>query len=407
MKNKVEHNRKIYNILFFEIRKNSFQRFPIWISRELVKLLNVEIIFLCEENISNTAQDNATSHLNSKIKYITLGFPSVKSYKETLQKINPDLVVVFAHRLPDMTVLHAANKLGMKTIYYQHGIYIPFMKRQPSLFLHNLKKTLRYACHAISLSYSSLKPSIYGFFEFVKIFLFGKKLTNCNVNSFNNLASECLVYGKHWINYHKEEYGYCEKSVSIVGTPDLANINLNKIKFPAQDNKEKLICYVAQTLVEDGRLERDLMQVFLSNLSNAINFLGGQLIIKLHPRSDLTLYDQMQCNFNYSHEFPKANIYIGHYSTILIRGVAYSEKFILIDFPDHIIPDYIEMLATAILNYNEPDKLNETVVRIFKSKKDQDAWNRKINKLKFYFDSNDKDPYIRVAEKLRNILISS
>ena len=56
--------------------------------------------------------------------------------------------------------------------------------------------------------------------------------------------------------------------------------------------KENSICYVCQTLVEDDRLNRKQMNYFLNLLLESIG--DNKLYIKLHFRSDMSLYEKFK-----------------------------------------------------------------------------------------------------------------
>ena len=182
--------------------------------------------------------------------------------------------------------------------------------------------------------------------------MLGKNINNTKLPKSLVTADVCLVYGSYWKDYHINNYGYKKDAIKIVGTPDLDGVDLENEPNIETRLKNKTFCYVAQTLVEDGRLTRSSMEIFVKNLSKHINQINGELLIKLHPRSDKSLYADLDCKFKYCNKFPVADIYLGHYSTMIIRGIAHSEKFILINFPGHEIPIYISMLASKIIEYN-------------------------------------------------------
>jgi hypothetical protein len=401
-KNSVSDKSKI---LFFEVRGDSMRRFPLWLSDALKQRYgDFNFIFLADDKIKREIKCDLYEQLGNAEFYESSFIPSVSSFRDQIAKIRPQVIVVFAHRLPDMTLLIAAKQLGISTVYYQHGLYIPFMRRTLSLFYTKALKALRYAFYAISVGSNAGIGRISGFISFIKLFIFGHNIREVGLPIKKVTADKCLVYGDHWVDYHIEQYGYSKNAIKIVGTPDLDGVDLEGSKILDNSSLENKFCYVAQTLVEDGRLERSVMESFLQNLAGQIKSSDGELLIKLHPRSDKSLYISLECNYKFCEKFPAADIYIGHYSTILIRGVAYSEKFLLINFEGHEIPEYILMLANEVIESDDKLSLNKAIKNLRVKPKDSEALAEKRKKIKNYFDVSDQSSFDRAAIELYSLL---
>ena len=146
------------------------------------------------------------------------------------------------------------------------------------------------------------------------------------------------------------------------------------------------------------------------SLSNRFRSLGqikssdGELLIKLHPRSDKSLYNSLECNYKFCEEFPAANIYIGHYSTILIRGVAYSEKFLLINFKGHKIPEYILMLASNVIDSDDKSSLSMAIELLRVEPSNVQILIEKRKKISSYFDASEKSSFDRAAVEIQSLL---
>lgn len=392
-------------VLFFEVHGGSLKRFPLWLSNSLNKLNeNLSYVFLVDNNIEKEINAHLVKELGSAEFYETSFVPSVSSYRDQIAKIRPKVIVVFAHRLPDIALLIAAKQLGISTVYYQHGLYIPFMQRTLSLFYSKALKTLRYAFYAISVGSVAGIGRISGFISFIKLFIFGHNIREVGLPIDKVTADRCLVYGDHWVDYHIEQYGYSKNDIKIVGTPDLDGVDLDGSKILDNSSLENKFCYVAQTLVEDGRLERSVMENFLQNLAGQIKSSDGELLIKLHPRSDKSLYNSLGCNYKFCEKFPAADIYIGHYSTILIRGIAYSEKFLLINFEGHEIPEYIRMLANEIVESDDKLYLDKAIESLRVKPKDSIGLIEKRKKIKNYFNVSNQRSFDRAAIEIYLLL---
>jgi hypothetical protein len=381
------------------------RRFPLWLSSALKQRYgNFNFIFLADDKIKREIKCDLYEQLGNAEFYESSFIPSVSFFRDQIVKIRPQAIVIFAHRLPDMALLIAAKQLGIPTVYYQHGLYIPFMRRTVGLFFSRILKTLRYAFYAISVGSNSGVGGISGFFSFIKMFIFGHNIREVGLPVEKITADKCLVYGDHWIDYHIEHYGYKKNAIRIVGTPDLDGIDLDSSKSLDSSCLANKFCYVAQTLVEDGRLERSVMMNFLQNLAGQIKSFDGELLIKLHPRSDKSLYNSLDCNYKFCEEFPAANIFIGHYSTILIRGVAYSEKFLLINFKGHKIPEYILMLASNVIDSDDKSSLRMAIESLRVEPRNIQILIEKRKKISSYFDVSEKSSFDRAAVEIQSLL---
>jgi len=396
-------NGKKSKILFFEIREGSLLRFPLWLSKAL-KLLSdeIEVSFLVTEKVGDQVKCVIEDSLGSVEFHKSSWRSSVAAFEKQLKEIKPSIVVIFAHRLPDMALITAARKLDIPSVYYQHGLYIPFMARTASLFLNNFSKAIKYASYGMSIGYESGFGRLSSLLSYVERFVFGKNSLEKYFLIDKIVANKCLVYGDYWKSYHVEHYGYSAENIMIVGAPDLDGIDLESMPNAIDKKIESKFCYVAQTLVEDGRLDRLKMQHFLMNLAAGVESADGELLIKLHPRSDLSLYNDLDCKYQTCEHFPVSDVYIGHYSTILIRGVAYSEKYILVNFEGHLIPEYIEMLASGVEKSDDAEGLINMMVNLSLEDFNARVLRDKRLKLREYFDATEQDAFYRAAVEIHN-----
>lgn len=396
------------SILYFEIRSRSINRFPNWLAGEIQKNNpDIESFFLCLEKISLVDETELRKSVRkSAVVNDGVGAWSVDAFEQILSKIRPNLVVVFAHRLPDIALLAAARNLNIATVYYQHGLYIPFMKREMGLFLSNTIKVFRYFCFAVSLSLKAggLIPEL---IKFMQIFVTGDKALREAFPHELWLPDFCLVYGSYWKAYHVRNYGYREEQISVVGTPDLAGLTLSDDSSSQTLASDGTLCYVAQTLFEDGRISRKKMLTFLHCLAEAASTVGASLNIKLHPRSDVSLYRDLPGTVILSHDFLRAEIYVGHYSSLLLRGLLHTSKFIIIKLPGHKPPSYFDILDRKQIEANcTSSELAQVIDQKLKCPQDQLLWCCQKQSLDWYFSCGDQPPFARAAKKISEFLRS-
>lgn len=371
---------------FFELRLFAFTRFPLWLTPELLsENAGVKLVLFYE-------QDDVEDK-NKILKLFPVGTKLIKVDKINkssiighIERESIERLVVMAQRIPDSCFVAAANKLGIKTFMYQHGLYVPFMKREKSLFINNIRKSLRFLQYAFTTADLVGVNKVNIIMQYLKIYLSGEKPLDTNIPLHAINTSKVLVYGEYWKKYHSEQFGYSHKQQTTVGAPDFND--LSSIKKNSLDTKSYDVCYIAQTLVEDGRLPRELMEQFILNLAKLVKTLKVNLFIRLHPRSDLSLYKPLEEIAEFSKSvFPKAQVYLGHYSSIIAKATFFSDKIVLVDFPNHEIPFYINMLNYDRAEFNDSEGLLEIIKRAHSEGACIDKIEKNIKKQDNYFDS--------------------
>ena len=390
-------------ICFFEIRSSSLLRFPKSIFDAMVSEHD-DLNFTCLVDGKIFASDSEAFCKISNGK--SVGFFTVKTWMPNsvataLKKINPDVLVIFAHRIPDLAVMLVAQEMGIKVVYFQHGLYVPFMKRNLVFFMDQLVKTLAYASAAILISKRHDKSWFRGFSALMSVFLLGSKRLSTCFTSGPIVADLALVYGDYWADFHEVEYGYDPTAITVVGAPDLMGVDFTSPSEPP--SRANTMCYVAQTLVEDGRLHRTQMKKFLASLSSALADNGLVLLVKLHPRSDLSLYEGLNCEVVLTKDFPVATAYVGHYSTMLVRGAAYTDKFLLAEFDEHPTPIYLSNLATFLIAASRDRELHSVIGSLASAEINALELANKQLELKYYFEPPAGSLYSSVSRLILDL----
>ncbi len=318
-------------IMFFDLNIIGIGRYPLEIAKEIDKMeKGVFFYFLFEEDPDNKI-DEIKKQLPQNSELIKIKNANYEYIKKIFLEIKPDSFLVMAQRIPDSALIAIANELNIRTFKFQHGLYIPYMKRNISMFFSKIIKTIRYMEYALVISIAVKKNRMEVIKNYLNIFIRGKKLVNTNLPLEKINAKTVFVYGEYWKKYHTDEFGYTYEQQIIVGYPDL--IQLMEIKKKPQ---EDAICYICQTLVEDGRMPREQMEQFSKILAKNIG--DKKLYIKLHPRSDVSLYQSFENMPNVTFlktGFPCCTKYIGHYSSLLAMAMYLTNEVFLWKFKDH------------------------------------------------------------------------
>ena len=377
-------------VIFFDLNIVGIGRYPLQIANEMNKNdKDLFFYFLYEEDPNNKLQE-VSDKLPTNSKLIKIKKPNYQYIKNLMQEISPDSFLVMAQRIPDSALVSVAKELGIKTFKFQHGLYIPFMKRDLKIFVSKIVKTIRYLQYSFVIAKATKFNKLQMLKEYINIFLKGKKITDTNLPIEKINADTVFVYGEYWKEYHTKEFGYGYKQQIIVGYPDL--MQLEQIRKKLQ---EDAVCYICQTLIEDGRIARENMGKFIEILSENIG--DKKLYIKLHPRSDMTLYEPLQNRKNIiftQTDFPHCTKYIGHYSSMLAIAMYLTNEVFLWKFENHNeYPFYLVDNAKVLSkSNNEMKKFIQNNIEI----------TNKTNNIEDYFYFND-NPINIISRKLDNL----
>ena len=160
-----------------------------------------------------------------------------------------------------------------------------------------------------------------------------------------------LTMGSYWHDYYINTVGYNEEKIRLIGDHDLDDLQLDTYH-------EKAICYIATVLVEDGSVKRSDFERFIKILAGSIDK-KTKLYIKLHPRSDESLYkDLLDHNVEIIRNvpLPAVNLYIGHSSTLLGRALYESDQLIIWRFSKKIECFYEQFASAVCMDENQLKK---------------------------------------------------
>jgi hypothetical protein len=312
-------------------------------------------------------------------------FITYRGIKKNLTNLNPDLLIVNAQRLSDSAYVAISKQLNIKTIMIQHGMYIPFMKRERFFFLKKISKTIKYFMYSQAIAKVVNENGLKVFKKFLQTFVKGK-IYKDSINFYNSVNVDyVLVYGEYWKQYHYDIFGYDLEQQMVIGYHELNKIDdIKNKKF-----EKNSICYIAQTLVEDGRLDRSKMIKFIDILKKISK--NRQIYIKLHPRSDRTLYDNEKFIL-LEDNIPNVGLYIGHYSSLIALVGYLKGNTILYEFKEHKIPHYFREFSKIV--YTEKELLNLLNYNLFEK--------NETEKIEYYFSKSYKTS--KVVEIIYNLL---
>lgn len=269
---------------------------------------------------------------------------------EFLKEKRVRIVIFSNYRIPDIEFILHAKKLGIKTLLIQEGLIYDGISINDVSTKNILTSFVSYFDKSISYINTIFRMCNYDKSSKAKV-LAGivknkKNITISLANSFSFplRADYVLTMGRHWDTYYTETVGYDHSQIRLVGDHDLDD-------FEVQEENENAICYIATVLVEDGTIKKKDFINFIRFLSSSIPN-NIKTYVKLHPRSDLSLYSAIQKDnvefIDQSGFLPSVNLYIGHRGSLIGKALYESDNLILWQFPNEDYCFY-EEFATAVV----------------------------------------------------------
>lgn len=342
-------------VFFYDINQVNFFKYIPKLLLELIEDNKIEPILFYEEK----TEDQEALLFLKKFRCYRVGLTN--SIIKYCKKLSPDLVVVNAQRIPDSLIVSFANKNGIPTLMIQHGMYNGNLKRSNELYIRKIFKTIKYFIYGLRIGLICRRNPFSTAFSFIRTFSFGTSYGKLFSNYRLIYAKHIHVYGEYWIDYHTSFFGYSTTSTkfTITGYPDLdQKLSDQRVNF----------CYVAQSLFEDGRITMEELSKPLTVLQELNK--DFSVVVKRHPRSINSIYENF--GLRLTDDIPDAEIYIGHYSSLLAVPIVKKRRVALIELEGHLIPDYFKNSSFIVENKNDLIELlsgghnNKEISKVFK-----------------------------------------
>lgn len=335
---------------FYDLNEILIDRYP----AKIASLINSKtkknnFVFIYSEKYNNSIPKNIPK--GSKSFYI----PSLSKTKleEIISQYPPISLTTIAQRIPDMWMLTYFNHQGYPTSLVQHGLWSDKLERISliPLLLSKFFKFFNYTRNVISICKLNKLPFFKTLYELYR-FLLKEDVDIPDMSQLHNdmiRANKAFIFDQSWDDYYIKKYGYASENLIYIGNPDfllLKNIDIT--------HQEDAVCYLCQSLVEDGRFIRNEYQKFLSVLNKNVAS-NKKLYIKLHPRSRIDIYDELKNNENvvFTKDLPVCKYYIGHYTGLLATVAQISDDILIWKFPNHHTPEYFFQFGSSITNETE------------------------------------------------------
>lgn len=343
-----------FDVLFFERPLVDLRKFAFKITKEIKK---IDCSILC----GAIALELPTEKDPNEIDFFFYR-EEIQDIDEFIRESGIKLIILTQNRVPDLEILLYAKRQGIKTVMVQEGIMFDGTNindlSATSIFgmFKYIPKVIEYTnimrrmCKYSKTSFAGL---------IAKMIREKNDLTTSLAKYFEqNLTCDYVfTMGSFWDDYYINRKGYTKQQIKLVGDHDLDG-------YVPSKTSEEAICYIANTLVEDGTISASEFGGFIQSLADAIDK-RTKLYMKLHPRSDKSLYKPLM---DHNVEFvdkpgyiPSVNLYIGHRSALLGKALYESDNLIIWRFPKEKVCFY-ETYSTAVcMNSTDLQKAISTI----------------------------------------------
>ena len=335
-------------IYFFDLNEILLDRYPALIAKSIndISYKKLKFIFLfCEVYDAETARPKKLPPNSTVVFERSFNQEIIERY---VQKYPPAAFVTIGLRIPDIFLLGYFNRIGVKTYMVQHGIFTNHLQRISifRLFKEKASKFIQYLKYSYEISKLSNVNFIHLLRDLYQFYFQGKRnFPDLETIKNSNLISQtAFIFDQSWISYYQNKYGYRNCNFKYIGNPDYQLIaNFGNIPI------ENAVCYICQSLVEDGRYLKEDYILFLKSMKEA--FQSQKLYLKLHPRSKFELYKQFEDeNFILTEDFRNCHTYIGHYSSLIELSYQLGRNVVLWNLKGHDIPENFKPYASILSN---------------------------------------------------------
>ncbi|MDC0383103.1 alpha-2,8-polysialyltransferase family protein [Schleiferiaceae bacterium] len=286
--------------------------------------------------IDSVKEKNAKNRLSQHPHVVDLGVVAflIDDIKKLVSYYGIKMAFFECYRIVDQYWISILNMLNVTTVHVQHGFEINHVYYKTFTLITKFNKGWKILKVLGLLSRSLDKNRLKMTIDYIRYIYLGTSPSTLSFSDPRTHPKYNLVYSDFYRSFWKSKFGI-ESPTRFFQYPDIS-----AQKIP--DHNSCDVVYIAQTLVEDGRLKKSDFVNYLSMMRQWLIVNSFNLIIKLHPRSDLTLYSQFR-DSELSYSTVRGSIVVNHYSSLLfLYGMDSDSKIILFELPGNPTPPIFE-----------------------------------------------------------------
>ncbi len=352
---------------------------------------NFESIFLSVEissNLNAKVEEKSLETLNGFTNSQLLKCPNFNSSKisKILEKYSPDFVIIGAYRIYDQLLCALCKIRGIKVYNFQHGFEVNSVNYTVGGSLAKIKKSFKLLRTSYDLGGIISVNRFLFLRDYVSYILMGKNQLHSGLRNTKLHPFHSFVYSDWYKEFWNNKFGLDQSAMSLITPPDFLLIESVK-KEPVIDG----VCYITQTLVEDGRMtEKAFLQLLqdYKEIARKVN----KFVIKLHPRAKVEYYDVFEemDNVVIQREFPNSKVYLTHYSSMIFAASYLSKNLILHELEGHPTPDLFMEVSPVVAR--DITQLTVSIQRMLNNSRSKPPGSLSIE--------NFQNPYDFIVEKI-------
>ncbi|MBC30322.1 MAG: hypothetical protein CMH48_05710 [Muricauda sp.] len=293
----------------------------------------------------------------------------------------------YSFRIADLYWTYKFKKIGAICYQQQHGMYADFLERSLTGYFSTLNRKVVYFKYLLHFFFS-FRWTIALYLlnkDFFKSKAINKKVANRSYKLGPVQSDHLFVWGDYWKEWFRDNHFYDDlEPFTTIGNPDYHKFIVGSETTFQPDQ----VCYIAQTFVEDGRMERQAYKKIVDRL--AVEF-KSNLIIKLHPRSDRDIFQEVLKNGgSLTYDFPFSGTYLGHYSSLLALAINMKSRVFLLEINNEEIPTYFS---------NSANKVFTSIIEMVAAVKNDDQSKAK-KEISFYFENKQEHPFELICNRI-------
>ncbi len=376
----------VNKVLIYEVHFSNINRYVVPLAKYLIEnLITKEVVIIYDSFVESDKID--LSGL-SNVTHNTVKDEYGRHKKLPLENT---VFINYSYRITDLYWTYRFKKLDIYCCQVQHGMYAEFLERSFLGYFSAIGRKLTYLKYLFSFLLR-FEPVIFTYLfnkDFLKSFKINEYIEKRKGKIIPVQSDHVFVWGEYWKEWFmKNHYYFSEDFFTIIGNPDYHTF-IKHSKFKMQPEK---VCYIAQTFVEDGRMEKNDYKKVIDKFADTLK---DRLIIKLHPRSDKSIYEKvLETGGEITFDFPISGFYLGHYSSVLALAInVENSKVFLLEINNEEIPDYFRNSANKV--FSEQDDLINAILENIDSVG--------AKQISYYFKNIERHPFEIISGKIANI----
>lgn len=277
-----------------------------------------------------------------------------KAIFKKLQNEKPDFVFIDSMNVYNQLWNAICKECGVPVYFYPHGFQIDNLYYNKIAIANKLTKVIRYTYGLFNIS--RLLGSSFGrIFKAYKNYISsGADMKDSALDDPSLYPDVVFIFSDYYRKFWERKYGIRNVKYEFIMPYDFSMVE--KVLSKPQENA---VCYITQTLHEDGRYTKNGYFDLLRSLRPLATEVD-KLYIKLHPRVESDMYEEAFAgleNVEIIREFPHCTCYFTHYSSLAYTAALVSGKTILYELPGQPTHEVYKEVATEIV-YNVPQLID-------------------------------------------------